>query len=466
MTDFPCLARRAATAALLALAASGGARAQLSLPRTPSPAWPATPAPLRPPPLQPLPSLPTPPTPPVALPAASAVEAAVPLDTLRRQAAADLIARHPEQVEAAPDGAPVRRGELLLVAPSPTLVAAARAAGYRVLRDEALDGLDLALLVVAPPPGLGTAAALARLRALDPALEADFNHLYAGGGALQPPAPASAAPPAPDTGPTARPAGGRVGLIDGGVDRAHPALRAADLHAWGCDGAVRPGTHGTAVASLLVGHTASFAGAAPGLALYAADVYCGQPAGGASDEVARALAWLVRERVAVVNVSLVGPPNRLLERAVQAVVARGHLIVAAVGNDGPAAPPLYPAAYPGVVGVTGVDPARRVLPEALRGPQVRFAAPGSELAVAAAGETGYASARGTSFAAPLVAGLLARRLPAPDPAAAAAALDALAREAIDLGAPGPDATYGRGLVGEALRTAPARVAADGRALRP
>jgi hypothetical protein len=36
-------------------------------------------------------------------------------------------------------------------------------------------------------------------------------------------------------------------------------------------------------------------------------------------------------------VSLVGPRNKLMERVVKTLVSRGHLIVAAVGNDGPAA---------------------------------------------------------------------------------------------------------------------------------
>ena len=67
------------------------------------------------------------------------------------------------------------------------------------------------------------------------------------------------------------------------------------------------------------------------------------PTGGAVDAVAAAFGWMARERVAVINVSLVGPRNALLERVVKTLVSRGHLIVAAVGNDGPAAPPLYPA---------------------------------------------------------------------------------------------------------------------------
>jgi subtilisin family serine protease len=157
---------------------------------------------------------------------------------------------------------------------------------------------------------------------------------------------------------------------------------------------------------------------------------------------------MAEERVAVINVSLVGPRNLLLERAVGALIARGHIIVAAVGNDGPAAPPLYPAAYPDVVGVTAVDGHRRVLIEAERGPQVMFAALGTDLQAAGIGR-GYVAVRGTSFAAPAVAVLLASMVAVPDRSASLGAIGVLAKRAIDLGSPGRDLTYGFGLVGAA-----------------
>jgi subtilisin family serine protease len=150
----------------------------------------------------------------------------------------------------------------------------------------------------------------------------------------------------------------------------------------------------------------------------------------------------------VVNVSLVGPPNAVLERAVLGMVERGHLVVAAVGNDGPAAAPLYPASYRGVVGVSAVNARKRVLPESGRGPQVDFAAPGADMVAAAPGGR-WASVRGTSYAAPLVARLAAGSLSAPDPAAAGATLSALARLAIP--ASGPAEAYGRGVLGSELR---------------
>jgi subtilisin family serine protease len=136
----------------------------------------------------------------------------------------------------------------------------------------------------------------------------------------------------------------------------------------------------------------------------------------------------------------------VLARIVASLTARGYAIVAAVGNDGPAAPPLYPASYPRVIGVTGVDAQHRVLLEAARGAQVMFAAPGADMA--AGGPAGaYVAVRGTSFAAPIVAALLAQRLSQPDASSAAAAVQALAQGAIDLGPPGKDLTYGYGLLG-------------------
>jgi len=204
------------------------------------------------------------------------------------------------------------------------------------------------------------------------------------------------------------------------------------------------------VAALMAGHSAWLSGAAPAATLYAADIYCDNPAGGAAETVAAALAWLAGERVPVINLSIVGPPNRALERAVGALIRRGHVLVAAVGNDGPAAPPLYPASYPGVVGVSAVDRRGQVLPEAARGAQVMFAAPGSDMVSAAPGAPPYKRVRGTSFAAPIVAALLAEKLARPDPALARAAIAALAAQA---GAARNPET-GFGIVGMALRTDP------------
>lgn len=379
---------------------------------------------------------------------------AVPLEQVRATVQRELLRRHADVVEPDPGGQPVRRAELLWLSPSPAAVQTARVQGFGVLREQELPELGLRQLVMRPPEGVATAEAAQQLRAIEPDAAVDFNHLYQRSGDTAGAAPAATTPASG----AARGAVRVVGLIDGGIDRRHPAFAAAQVRRWGCDAREHPSDHGTAVASLLVGRDGEFTGLQPGATLFAADVYCDQPAGGAAEDVARALAWMVREQVPVINVSLVGPPNLLLQRATEAVLRQGHVIVAAVGNDGPLAPPLFPAAYPGVVGVSGVTPARRALPEAAQGPQVILSAPGSDLAVARPGG-GYVAGRGTSFAAPIVAGLLAEQIAQRDPQAAAAALAKLAHEAVDLGAPGRDPVYGLGLVGETARIAPRRVGA-------
>jgi len=133
---------------------------------------------------------------------------------------------------------------------------------------------------------------------------------------------------------------------------------------------------------------------------------------------------------------------------VKALVSRGHLIVAAVGNDGPAAPPLYPASYDGVIGVTAVDEKHRVLIEACRGKQVDFAAQGADIQAAAGAPNVYVPVRGTSFAAPVIAMMFAMDLEAPDPAKAQAALAKWKAIANDLGKPGRDDIYGEGELGD------------------
>ncbi len=104
-----------------------------------------------------------------------------------------------------------------------------------------------------------------------------------------------------------------------------------------------------------------------------------------------------------------------------------------------------------------VDGRLRLLPEGARGPQVMFVAPGADMAAAAAGTREFAPVRGTSFAAPFVAGLLAATYQTASPDGARAAIARLAGTAHELPA-APREGYGRGLVAESLRTAPDAVA--------
>ncbi|MES2320241.1 MAG: S8 family serine peptidase [Pseudomonadota bacterium] len=369
---------------------------------------------------------------------------------VRLELVGQLLRRHRDVLEADPRGAPAVRREILAWSPSPVGLAAATAAGLSVLRETRLEGLDEVMLVLRVPPHADTAALLEQLRALDPDGTYDFNHIYTGSGA------AGAASDAP-----ARQSRLQrklsVGLVDSGVDAGHEVFRDTNIRRWGCADKVHPDLHGTAVAALMVGQSNEFRGVTPRASLFAADIYCDSGTGGSAERIAGALAWLAREKVAVINLSVVGPPNATLERVVGAMVRRGHLLVAAVGNDGPAAPPLYPASYPGVVGVSAVDKRGRVLPEAARGPQVMFAAPGNNMVSAAVGAPAFRQVRGTSFAAPIVAAMLAADLAQPDKAGAAAALAALAKQATRSEAGTVSNDTGLGIVGQDFRTDPARL---------
>ena len=128
------------------------------------------------------------------------------------------------------------------------------------------------------------------------------------------------------------------------------------------------------------------------------------PAAGV-DAIMRAIDWLHGSGVRLVNVSLAGPYNKILDRGLAAAADRGMVIVAAVGNDGPGAPPRYPAAFDFVIAVTAVDADLAAYARAPRGSYVDFAAPGVDVFVPLAGSGRYMT--GTSIAAPFVTALIA-----------------------------------------------------------
>jgi hypothetical protein len=357
------------------------------------------------------------------------------LADLRRTRLEALIRANPQALERDDQGQPVRKGQLMATNPDHASLAAAERAGFRIIASEVIGDVGIRIVIFATPRGMNIRKGMKALRQAAPHLQIDYNHVYEpAGGALLPAAASALAASRPIK------RGTRIVMIDGGV-ASHPSLESAGIEQRGFVGTPEPTGHGTAVGSLLVGNHGSFRGAARGAQLFVADVYGGNPAAGSATAIIRALAWGASKRPSVINISLVGPPNQAMERAIAAVRARGISVVAAVGNDGPAAPPQYPASYPGVIAVTGVDAADRALREAGRSAHLDFAAPGADLVAALPGD-GYSAVRGTSFAAPFVAARLA--------ATGSPAL--LASEAL----PGKG-KVGRGIVCRTCRVAPKMV---------
>ena len=233
----------------------------------------------------------------------------------------------------------------------------------------------------------------------------------------------------------------RIGIIDTAIDTDHPALMHTAITKE--DFARYPDhktmDHGTAIASILAGNQPGlYKGLAPAAHIFAANVFSRRSHQASSEALLLAIDWMVENKVSVVNLSLAGPPDAVLERAIIRARERGTQIAAAVGNDGPAAPVMYPAAYGSVIAVTAIDTHNSIYRRAVRGRHINFAAPGVRVLAAIPGGA-YGPVTGTSIAVPFISALLAAY------GADAQSVQALEREAKDLGAKGFDPVYGFGL---------------------
>ena len=187
---------------------------------------------------------------------------------------------------------------------------------------------------------------------------------------------------------------------------------------------------------------------APGAKLVAIDAFHGRGRSDQADvfDIVAAIDRLVEKSVSVANLSFAGAGNELLARAGERATERGMILVAAAGNQGPTAPPQYPAAYRWAVAVTAVDNRNRVYPRAVRGPHLAFAAPGVRMQLPDNAMQPGPIRSGTSYAVPWVTAAIAGRRGADTGTSRQSIVESLARDVTDLGAPGRDAVYGWGLL--------------------
>jgi hypothetical protein len=239
-----------------------------------------------------------------------------------------------------------------------------------------------------------------------------------------------------------------VAVIDSRIDATHPELAGAVLREIDVldDKDGKPHTHGTAMAGAIVAK-ARLMGVAPDAQLIAVRAFAVTSAGaaaGTSFALTQGLDRAVAEGARIVNLSFAGPADPLLSRALKAARDRGVVLIAAVGNAGPRAAPLHPAADPNVIAVTATDADDKIYKGANRGKHIAVAAPGVDILVPGP-QGAYEMSTGTSVAAAHVSGvvaLLMARNPALDPESVRKILTGSAR---DLGAKGRDDEYGAGL---------------------
>lgn len=263
---------------------------------------------------------------------------------------------------------PPARSELVAIGLSDDALARLSGRGYRILAQSQSGLMNRPVARLLAPPGRSFAASLRDVQREDLTAVVAQNDLYrrhqftrylTEGGGCGETCPAFAMTQwLPEAGKCSSRI--TIGLIDTGVDLGHPSLGGAKITGKALrrlDRAPSDQAHGTGVASLLAGRPgSSVRGVIPDASIFAADAFHkagGNDAADAFDLVA-ALDWLAGSGATVINMSLSGPPNKVLQQAIDATLAKGVSIVAAAGKASTSATG-YPARYPGVIAVTGVD---------------------------------------------------------------------------------------------------------------
>ncbi len=346
----------------------------------------------------------------------------------------------------APDGSP----EYLVSVPAGGVAAVQTALenqGATILRTRNLPAMGRVMLMFALPPGLDDAEAQTILDATGTGAQIDRHHIYSFAAGPRLYAAALIGDPGGQSCPLRRPV--RVGVIDGPVNPGHPALSGVEVARTSV--LVRgeqpvSSDHGTAVAGIIAGHPKSGAlsGFAPGAQIFAAQAFSRTKGreGARLENIAAGLDWMISQQARIVNMSFAGASNRAFASLLDRAAGKGLVMIAASGNDGKKTG-SYPGAARSVIAVTAVDAAKRLYGKATTGKHVEFAAPGVDLYAAKGGGGGYRS--GTSFAAPVVAALLARKA-ASGRLSTKSARAHLQTSAEDLGPRGRDTKFGWGLV--------------------
>ncbi|HEX2832616.1 MAG TPA: S8 family serine peptidase [Thermoanaerobaculia bacterium] len=207
----------------------------------------------------------------------------------------------------------------------------------------------------------------------------------------------------------------RVAMIDGPVDRTHPALQGATLEFLESPAPNASASHGTSVASVLFGQ--------PGSAIHGIVPHChglivpvlresnGMLAASQLD-LARGIVLALAHRASIINISAGqfdpgGEAHPYLADALRHAREQGALVIAAAGNDGCHCLHV-PAADPSVLAVGAIDDSGRPLPMSNWGAAYRdhgIVAPGSVLSAQTGG--GAAVHTGTSWATAVVSGFAA-----------------------------------------------------------
>jgi subtilisin family serine protease len=289
----------------------------------------------------------------------------------------------------------------------------AQAYGLNMVDDWPMPALGVACFVMAVAPGTSIETKLEQLRGDRRVESAQAMNQFRGLGRGDPLAPMQPASTLWHLARLHEFADGRgvsVAQLDSGVDRSHPDLSEQDIRVEDFVGGELDGgeAHGTEVAGIIVagtGNGVGIAGIAPGARLLALRA-CWQVQERSSlcnsFTLAKALQFAIDRKVRIINLSLTGPADRLLERLLEVAWRRDIAVVAAADPD--ASDGGFPASSDHVLAVGMEGPMDVGTPG-----KADAWAPGRDVPTTTTGGR-WEFVSGSSFAAAHVSGLLALML--------------------------------------------------------
>ncbi len=242
-----------------------------------------------------------------------------------------------------------------------------------------------------------------------------------------------------------------VAVLDTGIDLSHPDLSGQIAGGTCFTGENITGQdnngHGTMVAGIIAAkanNSIGVSGVAPGAKLLAVKVMT-KAGTGSSANIIKGINYAVSKGADVINMSLASAYyDSLMNTAISNAANAGVVVVCAAGNSSSSAG-SWPSDCEDAISVTSTGSDGTFSSFSNYGEAKDIAAPGENMTSTAYSKT-YKSGNGTSFAAPVVAGVAALLLDADSTLSVSEVKDILYTSADDLGASGKDIYYGYGQV--------------------
>jgi thermitase len=157
-------------------------------------------------------------------------------------------------------------------------------------------------------------------------------------------------------------------------------------------------------------------------------------------DVANGIVWSADNGADIINLSIGGYAySQILQDAVSYAQSKGVLVIAAGGNQGISSP-LYPAAYPNVIGVSATTQNDEKWSRSNYGSYIDISAPGVSIYGLTLGS--YRSQTGTSAAAPHIVGIAGLLMSKNQALSPNLIVQQLYQNTVDLGIEGKDYSFG------------------------